>query len=55
MSGLSAVVFALSWWSVVSCWRADPRKPVLVLAAPADQFRVVVGLDAVRVITGRRC
>lgn len=50
MAGLSAVVFALSWWLGLYLLARDPRKPVLVLAAVGlCGFAVVVALDAVRV------
>ena len=53
MSGLSAVVFALSWWLGLYLLARDPRKPVLVLAAAGlASFAAVVALDAVRTVTG---
>ena len=53
MAGLSAVVFALSWWLGLYLLARDPRKPVLVLAAAGlTSFAGVVALDAVRVVTG---
>jgi len=53
MAALSAVVFTLSWWLGLYLLARDPRKPVLVLAAIGlTQFRVVVALDAVRVVSG---
>ncbi|MCF6388238.1 hypothetical protein L2K20_14760 [Mycobacterium sp. MBM] len=53
MAGLSAVVFALSWWLGLYLLARDPRKPVLVLAAAGlTSFAAVVALDAVRVSTG---
>lgn len=52
MAGLSAIVFALSWWLGLYLLARDPRKPVLVLAAAGlTSFAVVVALDAVRVVT----
>jgi hypothetical protein len=52
MVGLSAIVFALSWWLGLYLLARDPRKPVLVLAAAGlTSFAMVVGLDAVRVVT----
>ncbi|WP_304118834.1 hypothetical protein [Mycolicibacterium bacteremicum] len=52
MAGLSAVVFALSWWLGLYLLARDPRKPVLVLAAAGlTSFAGVVALDAVRVVT----
>lgn len=52
MAGLSAVVFALSWWLGLYLLARDPRKPVLVLAAAGlTSFALVVALDAVRVVT----
>lgn len=52
MVGLSAIVFALSWWLGLYLLARDPRKPVLVLAAAGlTSFALVVGLDAVRVAT----
>lgn len=52
MAGLSAVVFALSWWLGLYLLARDPRKPVLVLAAAGlTSFAAVVALDAVRVST----
>jgi hypothetical protein len=51
--GLSAAVFALSWWLGLYLLARDPRKPVLVLAAVGlTSFAVVVALDAVRVTGG---
>lgn len=53
MAGLSAVVFALSWWLGLYLLARDPRKPVLLLAAAGlTSFAGVVALDAVRVVTG---
>lgn len=53
MSGLSAVVFALSWWLGLYLLARDPRKPVLVLAAAGlASFAAIVALDAVRTVTG---
>lgn len=50
MAGLSAVVFAVSWWLGLYLLARDPRKPVLVLAAIGlCSFAAVVALDAVRV------
>lgn len=52
MAGLSAIVFALSWWLGLYLLARDPRKPVLVLAAAGlTSFAAVVALDAVRVVT----
>jgi hypothetical protein len=52
VAGLSAIVFALSWWLGLYLLARDPRKPVLVLAAAGlTSFAVVVALDAVRVVT----
>lgn len=52
MAGLSAIVFALSWWLGLYLLARDPRKPVLVLAAAGlTSFALVVALDAVRVVT----
>ena len=52
MVGLSAIVFAISWWLGLYLLARDPRKPVLVLAAAGlTSFALVVGLDAVRVAT----
>ncbi|MDZ7884965.1 MAG: hypothetical protein U5N53_19665 [Mycobacterium sp.] len=52
MAGLSATVFALSWWLGLYLLARDPRKPVLVLAAAGlTSFALVVALDAVRVVT----
>ncbi|MCX2714449.1 hypothetical protein [Mycolicibacterium sp. J2] len=52
MAGLSAVVFALSWWLGLYLLARNPRKPVLALAAAGlSSFAVVVALDAVRVTT----
>ncbi len=52
MAGLSAIVFALSWWLGLYLLARDPRKPVLVLAAAGlTSFALVVALDAVRVAT----
>ena len=51
-AGLSAIVFALSWWLGLYLLARDPRKPVLVLAAAGlTSFAVVVALDAVRVVS----
>lgn len=51
MAGLSAIVFALSWWLGLYLLARDPRKPVLVLAAAGlTSFAAVVALDAVRVV-----
>jgi len=51
--GLSAAVFATSWWLGLYLVARDPRKPVLVLAAIGlTGFAAVVALDAVRVTTG---
>lgn len=51
MAGLSAIVFALSWWLGLYLLARDPRKPVLALAAAGlTSFAVVVALDAVRVV-----
>ncbi|HEX2213769.1 MAG TPA: hypothetical protein VHH12_10040, partial [Mycobacterium sp.] len=53
MAGLSAIVFALSWWLGLYLLARDPRKPVLVLAATGlTSFAVVVALDAVRTVSG---
>lgn len=53
MAGLSAIVFALSWWLGLYLLARDPRKPVLVLAAIGlTSFAVVVALDAVRTVSG---
>jgi hypothetical protein len=53
MAGLSAIVFALSWWLGLYLLARNPRKPVLALAAAGlTSFAVVVALDAVRVTTG---
>jgi hypothetical protein len=53
VAGLSAIVFALSWWLGLYLLARDPRKPVLVLAsAGLTSFALVVALDAVRVVTG---
>jgi hypothetical protein len=52
MAGLSAIVFAISWWLGLYLLARDPRKPVLVLAAAGlTSFALVVALDAVRVVT----
>lgn len=52
VAGLSAIVFALSWWLGLYLLARDPRKPVLLLAAAGlTSFAVVVALDAVRVVT----
>jgi len=52
VAGLSAIVFALSWWLGLYLLARDPRKPVLVLAAAGlTSFALVVALDAVRVLT----
>jgi hypothetical protein len=52
MAGLSAVVFALSWWLGLYLLARDPRKPVLVSAALGlTSFALVVALDQVRVIS----
>lgn len=52
MAGLSAIVFALSWWLGLYLLARDPRKPVLVLAAAGlTSFAAVVALDAVRTET----
>jgi hypothetical protein len=52
VAGLSAIVFALSWWLGLYLLARDPRKPVLVLAAAGlTSFALVVALDAVRVVT----
>src|ERR1700759_3101974 len=52
MAALSAVVFALSWWLGLYLLARAPRKPVLVLAAIGlTSFAVVVGLDAVRIVS----
>ncbi|MBI3227143.1 MAG: hypothetical protein HYZ39_19015 [Mycolicibacterium cosmeticum] len=51
MAGLSAVVFALSWWLGLYLLARNPRKPVLALAAAGlTSFAAVVALDAVRVV-----
>ncbi|MHA3019838.1 hypothetical protein ACXPWS_06150 [Mycobacterium sp. BMJ-28] len=51
MAGLSAVVFALSWWLGLYLLARNPAKPVLALAAAGlTSFAVVVALDAVRVV-----
>lgn len=51
-AGLSAIVFALSWWLGLYLLARDPRKPVLVLAAAGlTSFAAVVALDAVRVVS----
>ncbi|WP_111511909.1 hypothetical protein [Mycobacterium kyogaense] len=53
MLGLSAAVFALSWWLGLYLLARDPRKPVLVLAAVGlTGFAAVVALDAVRTGAG---
>ncbi|RZT25943.1 hypothetical protein EV589_1692 [Mycobacterium sp. BK558] len=53
MIGLSALVFALSWWLGLYLLARDPRKTVLVLAAVGlTSFAVVVALDAVRTTGG---
>ncbi|KGI69511.1 hypothetical protein MJO55_21090 [Mycolicibacterium rufum] len=53
MIGLSALVFALSWWLGLYLLARDPRKPVLVLAAVGlTSFAAVVALDAVRTSGG---
>lgn len=52
MAGLSAVVFALSWWLGLYLLARGPGKPVLVLAAVGlCTFGGVVALDAVRLIS----
>ncbi|MDX1870519.1 hypothetical protein SBI67_00150 [Mycolicibacterium sp. 120266] len=52
MAGLSAVLFALSWWLGLYLLARNPRKPVLALAAAGlTSFATVVALDAVRVTT----
>ncbi len=49
MIGLSALVFALSWWLGLYLLARDPRKLVLVLAALGlTSFAAVVALDAIR-------
>ena len=51
MIGLSALVFALSWWLGLYLLARDPRKVVLVLAAVGlTSFAAVVALDAIRTI-----
>jgi hypothetical protein len=51
--GLSALVFALSWWLGLYLLARDPRKPVLVLAAVGlTSFAAVVALDAIRTTGG---
>ncbi|KMO73788.1 hypothetical protein BST22_05770 [Mycolicibacterium chubuense] len=53
MIGLSALVFALSWWLGLYLLARDPRKPVLVLAAVGlTSFAAVVALDAIRTTGG---
>lgn len=53
MIGLSALVFALSWWLGLYLLARDPRKLVLVLAAVGlTSFAAVVALDAVRTSGG---
>lgn len=53
MLGLSAGVFALSWWLGLYLLARDPRKPVLVFAAVGlTGFAAVVALDAVRTGAG---
>lgn len=50
MTGLSAVVFALSWWMGLYLAARDIRKPALALAAIGlCGFATVVALDAIRV------
>ena len=53
MIGLSALVFALSWWLGLYLLARDPRKLVLVLAAVGlTSFAAVVALDAIRTTGG---
>lgn len=53
MLGLSAGVFALSWWLGLYLLARDPRKPVLAFAAVGlTGFAAVVALDAVRTGAG---